>query len=453
MKRKLKQVSVAALAGAASMVFSSTGHAAITIVASNVGTETVNGGVTYDVIDFTLTGLSGNDALPNLAATPDTPAADPGVNLLAGTFSGSVANSLGVPGNATSSNNLNWTKFLNSTSLATGVGASGSQPTPGGTATNAASTQGIYDWSFVNLDGSPVSPARSNAGTGVSTTAAASHATAFTGGSTSFNANWDTTDTPLEPSSGPNPNPLIAQILVLHGDGVTFSGKYAGDDSATLESTTFSYSPLVTGSSSSTTGTNKIVSLLTTGSAPTAGSGPNGYGSSPLGTLTVTNAGGSGKYFPGYLNIPGGATTGYIAVKGFLPGDVPEVYALQVALGGVVLAPTDTRLATIIADIKANDDTNSISGAGITTVVGSPYASLFPGYDILVPSSVAGGSSPYFEFDFSSSGSDTTDGDAALGPVTVTSIAAVPEPATAAGVILGAAGLLLGRRKNRLQAV
>ncbi len=200
-----------------------------------------------------------------------------------------------------------------------------------------------------------------------------------------------------------------------------------------------------------TTGSNRIVSLVTTGSAPT-GTAPNGYGSTPLGTLSVQFAGGSGKYFPGYLNISGGATSGYVAVKGFAPGDSPEIYALQVAIGGVVLSPTDTRLAAIITDIKAGDDTTSINNLGVTAVSGSPYASLFPGYDILVPSSVAGGAAPYFAFDFSSAGTDTTYGDPALGNITVTAIAAVPEPATAAGVILGAAGLLLGRRKNRATA-
>jgi len=194
-----------------------------------------------------------------------------------------------------------------------------------------------------------------------------------------------------------------------------------------------------------TAGSQKIISLVT-GTAPT-GTPPNGYGSAAMGTLTVQNAGGPGKYFPGYFNIPGGATSGFIALAGFLPGDAPEI-AIQVAIGGVVLSPTDTRLAAIIADIKGSDANIS---TGVTTVAGSPFAGIFPGYDILLPSSIAATGSPFFAFDFSNSGTDLSDTDVALGPVTVTSIAAVPEPATAAGVILSAAGLLLGRRKKRVE--
>jgi hypothetical protein len=53
----------------------------------------------------------------------------------------------------------------------------------------------------------------------------------------------------------------------------------------------------------------------------------------------------------------------------------------------------------------------------------------------------AGTVSPEFlGVDFSSD--STTTG------VTVTDVAAVPEPASAAGILLGAAGLLLGRRKR-----
>jgi len=287
---------------------------------------------------------------------------------------------------------------------------------------------GAYDYSWVNLDGGPLGSSRSNAGTG---TVASGKATTATGNSTSFGSNWSSTDSPIEPASGTNPNPLVAQILVLHGDGVTFTGSYTPDSSATLEATTFSYGSVTT---TTPPPTGKIISLVATGTTPT------GYGSAPLGTLTVQNAGGPGKYFPGYFNIPGGAATGYVAVTGFLANDYPEVYALQVDVNGVLA--TSSQVATIIADIAADD-----SGvASVTTVAGSPYASLFNGYQILITDTTV---DPYFAFDFSSA-SDT---DSALGAVTVTSIAAVPEPATAAGVILGAAGLLLGRRKNRVQTV
>jgi len=128
-----------------------------------------------------------------------------------------------------------------------------------------------------------------------------------------------------------------------------------------------------------------VLSLVTDGFAP-SGIAPNGCGLSALGTLTVTNSGGvSGKYFPGYFNVQGGSTVGYVALAGFLPTDFPEFCALQVAINGVELAPTDTRLATLMADIKAYDDPDSIKNTGITTVAGSPFAPIFPGYDIVIP--------------------------------------------------------------------
>ena len=139
------------------------------------------------------------------------------------------------------------------------------------------------------------------------------------------------------------------------------------------------------------------------------------------------------------LNIPGGQVSGFALITTSSP-----VVALQVAVNGTVLAPNDTRLATILADINASGDS---TGAGFaTTVLGSAYAGLFPGYDILIPETLIG--DPYFAFDFSSTASDGTDPNSgSLGTVTVTSIASVPEPATAAGIVLGAGCLLLGRRQ------
>jgi hypothetical protein len=447
MNSKMKKYVPSLLAGAAAVGLGvRSSSAALTVASYAGGMETLNG-VSYTDVYFFLTGFTGTDTNTALGHAPSLISLD-------GEFQATGGASLFVPGNSTAGDKANWTNFI----------------TPSGE--GIAYTSGA-DSSYVNFPAITTGFTRTGTGTGTAvTTKSGTTYSSLTGTSTGFG---DTTGTGVAnewydggsssgdilpgaanqslataffagTASAPN---LIASILVSGSGGVSYSGTASTYDS-NGESTTFSYG--ATTSSVTPTGSNKIVSLLTTGTAPT-GTAPNGYGAAPLGTLTVTNAGGTGKYFPGYLNIPGGATSGYIAVKGFLPADAPEVYALQVAVGGVVLAPTDTRLATIIADIKANDDANSISTAGITTVVGSPYASIFGGYDILVPSSVAGGSSPYFAFDFSSSGSDTTDGDSALGPVTVTSIAAVPEPATAAGVILGAAGLLLGRRKNRVQAV
>jgi len=191
-----------------------------------------------------------------------------------------------------------------------------------------------------------------------------------------------------------------------------------------------------TGGGGGTTGTNKIISLTAN---PSTGTAPNGYGTVSLGTLSPVNGSPVGINFSS-----GGVAVGYVTDTVGSP-----VYALKVAIGGTTLAPSDSRLSAIVADINASD--NGIVTAKLMTS-STHYGSLFPGYDILITTATSG-SDPAFQFDFSSTPSDGTDSDTALGAVTVTSIAAVPEPATAAGVILGAAGLLLGRRKNRLQAV
>jgi len=82
----------------------------------------------------------------------------------------------------------------------------------------------------------------------------------------------------------------------------------------------------------------------------------------------------------------------------------------------------------------------------VASAVTGVYTTLFPGYEVLLTESPGVSSSSELEFDFSSTGEQ----DSAVPGLVLTGVAAVPEPATAAGVVMGAAGLLLGRRKNRL---
>jgi hypothetical protein len=429
MKRNFSKISVAALAGASCLLTGHAAKAALTITATKAASSVAFANGTYDVIIFDLTAMTGADA------TKGGSGQDAEVYGLQGTFTvtgGSMAligtaanegadfilphaqqNYVAAPGLHSS-----YVPFGNDISAVV-VGASGAGKSAG-TATSITDT-----WYTTPA-------AKTGPGGGVEPGVDGPKATIASGSSSDPYAN----------------NGMLAEILVTPGASVAFAGQYSDYGFQSGAPTTFAYSS-VTVSSSTTTGTNKIVSLLATAGGPPIGTAPNGYGTAPLGTLVVQNAGGPGKYFPGYVslvssNTPNGATSGYVAVTGFLPGDYPEVYALQVEVGGAT--PTASQISTIIGDI-----TNSSSGvASVTTVAGSAYASIFAGYQILITDTTV---DPYFAFDFSSSGSDTTDPDSALGPVTVTSIAAVPEPATAAGVILGAAGLLLGRRKNRLQAV
>jgi hypothetical protein len=209
-----------------------------------------------------------------------------------------------------------------------------------------------------------------------------------------------------------------------------------GDTIGTLPTLTINVTGGSTGTN--TTGSNKIISLVT-GTNPGAPTGtpPNGYGNTSLGTLDVHNGS------PAIITEPGvGVTSGFVAIT--TGGAHPTEVGIQVDVNGV--HATATQIAQIIADINASN--NQGNGSLATTTAAAGLSSVFgTSVDIVMP--IGSSTNPFFAFDFSGSQSDFTDGDTALGPVTVTAIAAVPEPATAAGVILGAAGLLLGRRKNR----
>jgi hypothetical protein len=438
MNRKMKKVSVAAIAGASAVLGVRPAVGALTIVATRFANQSIDGG-TFDVLEFNLTGLTGPDAtVAHNGGASYTDDAE--VLALSGTFTvtGGTMNTFGktasAPGNV----------------IVSGSQTSLAGPNPGGKFSsyiNYQSSQGV------TLIGETGAANGAGTSTGISGNFYNNGPTVTSSGnqggiepgvdSNALVANYSDkyASTPAEADG------LIGEFIVTPGANVSFTGTYVdyGPTATAAAPGALVFSSLATTGtgSTSTTGTNKIVSLLATGSNP-AGTAPNGYGSAPLGTLSVTNAGGTGKYFPGYFNIPGGKSTGYVAVTGFLNNDYPEVYALQVQVGGAT--PTTAQINTIIGDIS-NSSSNVSS---VTTVAGSSYAGIFSGYQILITDTTV---DPYFAFDFSSSGSDTTDPDSALGPVTVTSIAAVPEPATAAGIILGAAGLLLGRRKNRLQPV
>jgi hypothetical protein len=184
----------------------------------------------------------------------------------------------------------------------------------------------------------------------------------------------------------------------------------------------------------STTGSNKIISLSTTGLNGTA---PNGYGTYPgpgVGTLTSYHGSLSAPITPvGAANV-----SGFVNLVGTANGYV----LLELALNGQNLAAGNASIGTIVSDINTS---NNVGAVAIPTS-GSPLSQYAGSYDVAIPV----GSASTFAYDFSNTASDFTDPDTTLGAVSVTAIAAVPEPATAAGVILGAAGLLLGRRKSRL---
>jgi hypothetical protein len=195
---------------------------------------------------------------------------------------------------------------------------------------------------------------------------------------------------------------------------------------------------IIVGSAITGSTTHPIISLISSSSTPASGYG-NGDG-----TITMTGKG-NGSY---NVSIPSGftaATTGGIDVKGFNPTSDTEVYALKLTTNGGAL--TGAQISTVIADINGTG-TNTTAAAGVTAsnVSGSAFSSIFAGYQILLTSTAGITDDAELNFDFSSAG----DTDSSVPGLVLTGVAAVPEPATAAGVVLGAAGLLLGRRRNRL---
>jgi len=153
---------------------------------------------------------------------------------------------------------------------------------------------------------------------------------------------------------------------------------------------------------------------------------PTGYGSS-VGALHVV--GGGGSYAP--VVIPGLSTAaGYSAVSGFTPTSDTEIFLLKLS--------SSAKDAALIADINA-------SGGSVGGLVASAPAGLLANlggtaWDIELsvtnPGALANG-------DFGFNLGNTTDG----AGISVTEVAAVPEPATLGLLALSGIGLLARRRR------
>jgi hypothetical protein len=198
------------------------------------------------------------------------------------------------------------------------------------------------------------------------------------------------------------------------------------------------------GGATTSAATHSIISL-TQGTATVTG-----YGTAD-GAIAMTGKG-NGSYNVTPATGFATATTGSVLVSGFNPGSDKEIYALKLSKGGSGITDT-TVLQSIANDINGQNGNNTSTGVSASLITGV-FASLFPassGYDLLVTSTgtnpADGSGNAVLGFDFSAGGGELN---AANSGITVTGVAAVPEPATAAGLVLGAAGLLLGRRKNRL---
>jgi len=170
--------------------------------------------------------------------------------------------------------------------------------------------------------------------------------------------------------------------------------------------------------------TNAIVSLTT--------AAPSTYGSLQ-GTVTATGTGTS--YVAGTKAISPPTGKGYVnGVLSGTPSGSTEIYALDItnSTGG---APTDlTAIDSAIAAIT-----------GVTAVSGTNPGPFPAGYNVFItfnPAPTPGGN--FLGFDLTGTGSDTD---------LVASVALVPEPASAAFILVGASSLLLGRRRRTASQV
>ena len=163
---------------------------------------------------------------------------------------------------------------------------------------------------------------------------------------------------------------------------------------------------------------NPILSL--TVSAPTA------FGSN-RGTLTFPNSGSVT-----FTTTP----TGYLAVTGFSPSTETEIYALKI---------TDSvpgNLAADLAEALSEINSASYSGYSVTASTTDPTENFCSGYNfyITITNPTLGTGSPYLGFDFTQlNGTSDT--------LSVSAVAAVPEPTSLSLLAIGGITLLARRRR------
>jgi hypothetical protein len=163
---------------------------------------------------------------------------------------------------------------------------------------------------------------------------------------------------------------------------------------------------------------------------------PTGYGTSS-GILSVT--GGNGKY--SLAQITGlNDVTNYVAATGWNPSTDEEIFGLDVLVNGT--QATGAQLATLIDAIGGDGVVPASTGVDASTT--NP-GNLFPsGYNLFL--TIPGGGpagTDYLAIDLSNSG------DSNLVGYSFASVAAIPEPASAALIAVSAVGALAQRRRRK----
>jgi hypothetical protein len=413
MKSRVKPI-LAAAAASVALVGVVTPASAGLVLSFDVTKSVTYPNGTYDVVDVVVTSFTGADTTSGVGDT-SADVLDPEILTFNGAFTATGTAVLGTPGSTTGAHAAS--KYDNYS------GSPQAQAVINGNAVGRAS-------SFVGLPNSN-GPYLQVGNTGASTASS----TSITGNSTAFSDTWSVTPTTsasgpaggIEPgvdNSGYGVNGLIAEILVTPGGGFSFTGTYSTyANGGVAEAETFTY-PATT----SPTSTHSIISLTSTA--------PTGYGNS-LTTIALTHGPG-GAVVPGYDFLSSTTTaTAVQPVTGFVATDVPQEFALALLVGGAT--PTSAQLAQIISDINSASSTDGV----VASLVPANFAGVFKasqGFDVMLTSTTSD-TTPNLGFDFSA---ETT-----VASVTVSAVAAVPEPATAVGLLVGAGSLLLGRRKNR----
>lgn len=395
MNRKTKNIAMAVLAGAGSIWATNAAQAALVISTSGPTSVSTQDG-TFDRYVFNITGLTGGDAV----AGPQNQDAE--VLLFEGTWNATSASSKILnPGVDATSGTGNWTTYINAAAAAANLNKTSSDPS------------GNFS-SFVNLPN--LFSSQSHTGSaGASATTSSSTVNTIHGTATSFTGHWfiSSPGTTAGPGGGIEPGSnggKLATIFVTTGASGSFSGDYGTYASGT-QPLSFTFGPAVA--------TNKIVSL-------TAAPGGAVYGTK-LGPITVV--GSNGSYQPAFQHSINAATD-TVEVNGFNPGATdPEIYALKFS--------GSPNIANLITDINGNN-TNIHA-----QVPSSAIASLFPGYQIELDATGGLSADQLLAFDFSQAPA------ADLNGATVTDLAAVPEPASAACILVGSVGMLLGRRRRK----
>ena len=396
---KLGRLAVAgAVAGAVGLDAARPAQGALVITASSAGVETVNNG-TYNVVDFFLTGLTGADTMPKSDGS-----APAGLVSIQATFTAANAGSIAVPGDSSPTSDYYFENYIDRTATV-----------PAG-----------YGRSFVNFrnDNNP-----SRSGTGSGTEDGNGTVTSITGNSNSFGANWfNTNGVALTPS----PTTLLAQILVAPGVGLTASANY-GTYNPGLSSQTFGYSPTIVSLTAGPTPPTGFGSPLTTSNATF---------SPPTSTNTLqVNGNANGSYVPAFANVnaSSGVATAYVETA-FNPTTPTELYALRLEVGGAGQRPTPSQLQTIVTDINNNSVVDGVVASLVSSAPAGSLPSSFGTYDILLSGTLAAASQNVVAFNFAN--------ETNVAGVSVTSISAVPEPASLAVLTAGVAGMLARRRRR-----